>query len=100
MNVYDTITAALADLRKRGFTVDFNLQFDQITCNDPIANARIEDFEVLETYRFEGDTDPADESIVYGIITRNGHKGVLVHAYGTYAEDISDDMIRKLKVRV
>ena len=96
MQVYDTVTAALADLRRRGFVQDFNLVFDELHGGD--KKLKPQDFEVLETYRFEGETDPADGAIVYAIADKDGHKGVLVHGYGTYSEDIAEDMIRKLRM--
>ncbi|WP_143306746.1 phosphoribosylpyrophosphate synthetase [Chitinophaga vietnamensis] len=95
MKVYDTVTAALQDLRLRGYTADFNMQFDCIQMNE--EKIKPQDFEIVETYRFEGNTDPGDEAIVYAIETKSGKKGVLMHGYGAYAEDISEDMIRKLK---
>lgn len=97
MKAYDTVTEALNDLRQRGYTSDFNLLFDCIQEKD--IRISPEDFEIVEDYRFEGNTDPGDEAIVYAIETKNGKKGVLVHGYGTYAEDVSDDMIRKLGKR-
>lgn len=94
MKVYDTVTEAMEDLRKRGYITDFNLVFDSIQC--PEGKVRPEDFEITETYRFEGDTDPGDEAVVYGIETKSGIKGVLMYGYGVYSEDMSEDMIRKL----
>ncbi|SEW50424.1 phosphoribosylpyrophosphate synthetase [Chitinophaga arvensicola] len=94
MKVYDTVTAALEDLRKRGYTADFNLLFDSIQC--PAETVQPADFEITETYRFEGNTDPGDEAVVYAIETRSGTKGVLMTGYGAYSEDMSEDLIRKL----
>jgi hypothetical protein len=42
-------------------------------------------------------TDPADNSVVYAIESDNGTKGVLVNAYGVYADTLSADMITKLR---
>lgn len=33
-------------------------------------------------YRFEGESDPADNAIVYAIETNDGIKGLLIDAYG------------------
>ena len=58
-----------------------------------------EDFTIDEYYRFEGASDPADNSIVYAISPNDSSvKGVLVDAYGVYAENITPEMARKLKV--
>jgi hypothetical protein len=94
MKVYDTVTAAMEDLRKRGYTADFNIIFDGIHTND--TKVHPEDFVITETYRFEGNSDPGDEAVVYAIETKSGTKGVLMYGYGVYSEDMSEDMIRKL----
>jgi hypothetical protein len=41
---------------------------------------------VVNFYRFEGASDPADNSILYAIETNDGIKGTLVDAYGPYAD--------------
>ena len=52
-----------------------------------------------EHYRFEGDTDPADETIVYAISSgKYKLKGVLVNAFGVYSDSASNELIEKLKV--
>lgn len=97
MYSYDTLSEAVNDLRKRGFTVDFNLQENCLVCHSDKFD--IEDFEVAEVYRFEGNTDPADEAIVFGIESKTGIKGVLVSGYGVSAEGMSAEMARKLSLQ-
>lgn len=94
MHVYDTMTAAVNGMKKRGYTVDFNLAENCLICQGTRYN--VEDFEITEVYRFEGNTDPADESVVYGIEGNKGHKGILVTGYGATAEGMSAEMIKKL----
>ncbi|SHL50886.1 hypothetical protein SAMN05444266_103556 [Chitinophaga jiangningensis] len=96
MKSYETVTAALQDLRQRGYTTDFNLQFDCIQGGGENKKLKPEEFDIEEVYRFEGETDPGDENIIYAIRTLDGTLGTLMHGYGVYAEDVSDDMIRKL----
>lgn len=40
---------------------------------------------ILEHFRQEGQSDPGDMSVIYGLQTQDGHKGVLIDAFGTYA---------------
>jgi hypothetical protein len=47
-------------------------------------------------YRFEGDSNPDDSSIVYAISSNTGLKGTLVDAYGAYSENLNFDMAKKL----
>ena len=91
---YDTVSQAVNDLKKRGYTMDFNLKQDGIECKDVKFNPA--DFEITEVHRFEGNSDPADEAVVFAIESRTGLKGVLVNAFGVYSEPLSDEMIKKL----
>ncbi len=94
MITYDTVSEATNGLRKRGFSIDFNLEENCLICQHGKFN--VDDFEISEVYRFEGNSDPSDEAVVYGIISLNGIKGVLVTGYGISAEGMSADMAKKL----
>ena len=95
MYSYDTVSEAVNDLKKRGFDLDFNLQENCIVCNDNKFTA--DDFEIAEVYRFEGDSNPDDEDVVYAIESKKGNiKGVLTGAFGMYADAASTEMLRKL----
>ncbi len=96
MITYDTVTEAIAGLRERGFKLDFNLQTDSLQCFNPDINLVPQDFEIREIYRFEGDTNPDDQAIVYAIESKDGHKGVFVNGYGTSADAVGAEMMKKL----
>jgi hypothetical protein len=99
MQTYDTVTEALKDLKLRGFTIDFNIAFDKIICSDNNICLNPNEFEIVEVYRFEGDTDPGDQSVIYAIESKDGNvKGTMSGAYGTYAESISTEMMQKLSM--
>ena len=57
----------------------------------------VNDFEVVEHYRFEGASDPGDLSEVYAIEVSSGIKGVLTDGIGI-SSDLSPEMIQKLRV--
>ena len=96
MFTYDTVSEAVKGLKSRGFTVDFNLRDNCIVCHENKFDP--DDFEIVETYRFEGNSDPSDEAVVYGIQSGTGMKGVLVNGYGISADTLSSDMAKKLSV--
>ena len=100
MKNYDTVSEAVTDLIKRGFKYDFNIQHDGIECPEFELKIHPENFEIVEFYRFEGDTDPADEAVVYAIQSNEGLKGILVNGYGIYSESLSDAMVSKLKEHI
>jgi hypothetical protein len=49
-------------------------------------------------YRFEGDSNPDDNAIIFAISSKDGWKGTLLDAYGVYADSLSNEMIEKLKI--
>lgn len=97
MHTYDTVSSAVNGLRQRGFTTDFNLKENCIVCHDDKFNP--EDFEITEVYRFEGNSDPADEAVVYAIESNKGHKGVLVNGYGISSDPMTNEMAKKLAIQ-
>tara|TARA_R110002049_G_scaffold125135_2_gene280766 strand:- start:4222 stop:4515 length:294 start_codon:yes stop_codon:yes gene_type:complete len=97
MKNYDTLSEAITDLQQRGYTYDFNLKPTCLECASLKLEIHPEDFEVVEMYRFEGMSSTDDNSILYAISSQNGIKGTLVDAYGVYAENISEEMRKKLR---
>jgi hypothetical protein len=60
-----------------------------------------EDLTIIKTFRFEGDSNPSDVSILYVIEAKDGLIGYSIDAYGAYSnhdDDGYDDFIRKMKV--
>lgn len=59
-----------------------------------------EDLTIIKTYRFEGESDPADSSILYVIEAKDGLTGYTIDAYGVYSDhdDSYDEFIRQIKV--
>lgn len=96
---YDTVTEAMADLKKLGYTTDFSILTDQecLVCHQTSTELSADDFEIDDFYRFEGDSDPGDEMIVYAISSEKFKmKGVVVNAYGIYAENATSAIVKKL----
>lgn len=96
---YQTLSEATNGLRQRGYTLDFNLKENCIHCKAEDIELSPQDFEVVEVYRFEGMSNPDDNSIVYAIESTDGLKGQLVNAYGVYADSASDEIIAKLEIK-
>jgi hypothetical protein len=99
MYTYDTVAEAVKGLKQRGYTIDFKLEPDRISCPITPLSLTPADFEITEFYRFEGDSDPADEAIVYAIESKEGNKGVLVNGFGISSEEVGEEMVEKLAMR-
>src|SRR5436190_1061740 len=96
MKSFDTLTEAINDLKTRGYDRDFNLRETFIECSLSGTQLSAEDFEITETYHFDGQTDVDDEVVLYAIESKTGLKGILVNAYGIYADSTSDAIVAKL----
>lgn len=58
-----------------------------------------QELKIIRTYRFEGDSNPADNTILYVIEANDGKIGYSIDAYGAYSnsdDSRSDDFIRKV----
>ena len=98
MRNYETMSEAVNDLVKRGYTHDFNIDKNCLVCVGTTHQLSPKDFEIDEVYRFEGETDPGDENIVYAISSpKYGLKGILVNAFGLYADADSAELVSHLQ---
>ena len=95
---YTSLSEATNGLKARGYTHDFNLKPECVECPDLQLQLSPEHFTVDEFHRFEGMSSTDDNSIVFAITSDKGMKGVLVDAYGVYASNLNDDMIKKLSI--
>lgn len=94
MYIYDTVSQAVKGLKERGYTEDFYSKENCIILNDKKFHP--DDFELVEVYRFEGETDPADEAVVYAVESKYGDRGALVSGYGISTDEMTAEMARKL----
>jgi len=77
----------------------FNLLENFITCGAHPYKMKRNQFKIDTFFRFEGDTNPSDECIVYTISSDKYHlKGTLVKGSGVSSDPFADEMIKKLKV--
>jgi len=101
MNDEVTLVDAIAALRGDGFDHDFSVAADAfLLCSEcggthPATEALIE-----ATSRFEGESDPGDEAVLFGLRCLHcGVLGVLVAAYGPAATAEEADVVTALSHR-
>lgn len=95
---YETLSLAIKDFQNKGYTVDFNLDENFLESKSNKRKWKPEELTVVDFFRFEGESNPADNSILYIIETNDGFKGLLVDSYGAQRGAISSEMIQKLKM--
>ncbi len=97
MHTYNNLVEATDDLVKRGYTETLSLDGDTVTVNNKNISMKADDFEIDEFYRFEGASNPDDMSIIYAVVSgKYNLKGILIDAFGTYANNSSSAINAKL----
>lgn len=84
-HVYKTMAEAVDGLRRRGFTTDFTVNKESGKIGGGDQAFESDELTIVEHHRFEGSSDPDDSAVVYALEAPNGSKGLLVDAYGAYA---------------
>ena len=83
----NTLSACLNKAIRDGYTNDFEITSKGLhALGDPDKYYGPDDIHIPNFYRFEGESDPGDMSILYVIETPDGKKGTLIDAYGAYAD--------------
>lgn len=100
MTPYATLSETMNELRKEGYTEDFNLQQNCLECRNGQFKLFADEFKVDKYFRFEGQSNPSDSAILYAISSDTKNlKGLLVNAYGIYSDPVTDELVNKLQIR-
>ena len=87
MDAPDTVTEAVQQLAAEGYVDSINLRDGLLVASGSGASCGIADAVVEHMFRFEGDSDPGDEMVVFAIRdSADGLKGTLVSGYGPSAD--------------
>jgi hypothetical protein len=89
---YASVSKALDLLNEQGFTYDFNLHEGDISKNP-------HKYEIVHIYRYEGDSNPDDEAVVFGIKSTSGKKGVFVTGFAANSISEAAQILVKLSIR-
>lgn len=90
---YESASVALAKLTDLGYRIDYNVFFDDLFKTS-------DDYTIDYLFRYEGATDPSDESTVYGIRNIiNEDKGVFVVGDLSLVESKKREIILNLELR-
>lgn len=78
---FDTLSTAINTLTDDGFTEDFKAEEDCIIALYSKKEYQPEELEIVKTFRFEGMSNPEDQTELFAIIANDGLKGTLVMSY-------------------
>lgn len=92
-----TLSEVIQAIQKDGFKENFMVKENLLFA--PEANKYYAALEVriVNFYRFEGTSDPGDNSILYAIESTDGVKGILMDAYGAYSDEMTTNFIKEVE---
>lgn len=95
---FGTLSQTMNGLMELGYTHDFNIHEECLVCHEFSVTLSPDEFEIDKVYRFEGASDPEDQSILYAISSKKSNiKGILVNGYGISADAETSKLIEKLE---
>jgi hypothetical protein len=93
----ETVSEALQRLTASGYVDEYRADTRGLRSRASGAVVPPEAFRVDEVVRFEGDSDPSDESVVLALTsTTDGTKGTYTIAYGPLMDALDADIIRRI----
>lgn len=92
-----TLTSCLNSLAKEGFVTQFKAIKNGLKSLTTDRVYQKDDIKIVSFYRFEGDSDPSDNSILYAIETSSGERGTLSDAYGAYSDPNVSHFIKEVE---
>ena len=81
-----TLSSCVNKLVLDGYTESFKVTDEGLYAHEKDKHYAPAEVHINNFFRFEGASDPADNSILYAIETNDGTKGTLTDAYGPYGD--------------
>jgi len=92
-----TLSENVNESLEKGYTENFKVITKGLCTEDEKSIYIPQDVAITDFYRFEGYSDPQDNSILYLIETKDGRKGTLIDAYGAEADGRITNFIRDVE---
>ena len=92
-----TMASCVNKLVLDGYVESFQVTDKGLFSPDKNKYYKPEEVRIINFFRFEGASDPADNSILYAVETTDGAKGTLTDAYGPYADQQIDRFVNQVE---
>jgi hypothetical protein len=94
----ETLKRVVDELNRRGYTEHFKAIDGGLEALQSGRRFAPKDLTIRGYYRFEGVSDPDDMAIAYAIETTSGVRGVLVDAFGVYADPTTAEALKGVPI--
>lgn len=92
-----TLSTCVNRAVKKGYDTNFRVQPNGMLWDNNDRYYDPEEVIIDDFYRFEGESDPGDNAILYLVRTIDGNKGTLIDAYGVYDDANVSEFIRNVE---
>ena len=93
----NSLSTCVNKLVRDGYTLNFKVDEKGLVTVEEGKHYKPDQVHIKNFFRFEGDSDPADNSILYAIELNNGEKGTLTDAYGSYNDPLIGKFIEQVE---
>ncbi len=96
-NEMSTLLSCLSKAKTDGYTINYIVTEDGLSPSGGTTFYQPEEVQIDNFYRFEGNSDPDENVILYLIHANDGNKGTLTNAYGMYADPLIASFVEQVK---
>jgi hypothetical protein len=97
-----TLSQVMATLSQRGITREFRMnESGEMKFENSEKSYQPSDLSILKTYRFEGDSNPDDNAVLYIVRDSIGNLGMIIDSYGAdsnYPGEEFDTFLRDIPI--
>lgn len=93
----NTLTERVNKMTQNGYTDNMKVTKDGLYSTERDKTYAPNEITIIDFFRFEGQSDPADNAILYVIETEDGCKGMLIDSYGAYSDEHINKFIRDVE---
>lgn len=93
----NTLSSLTDTAFNKGYTDNFRVEEDGLYAPATDIHYLPNEVKIDNFYRFEGASDPDDNSILYCIETHDGVKGTLIDSYGANNNDLISEFIKEVE---
>ena len=93
----ETLSERMNILKENGYREDFKVVGRKLHTADETQSFLPSQIIINEHFRFEGESDPGDMTVLYAIETDNGIKGLLIDGFGTYSDPEQVEFMQKIR---
>ena len=93
----DTLSERMNDLKSKGYREEFKISGNSLKTNDGLHSFTPKQIKINEHFRFEGESDPGDMTVLYAVETDSGIKGLLIDAFGVYSDPEESEFMQKIR---